>query len=80
MQIVLQGQEIHHTALRDDIATVQHFDKQRDIAFFDSLPVGEYLLEEGRFCIYFPNEPHRSQLATDEPAFVRKVVFKVRVN
>lgn len=80
VQIVLQGQEIHHTALRDDIAIVQHFDKQRDIAFFDSLPVGEYLLEEGRFCIYFPSEPHRSQLATDEPAFVRKVVFKVRVN
>lgn len=80
VQIVLQGQEIHHTALRDDIAAVKDFDEQRDIAFFDSLPVGEYLLEEGRFCIYFPCEPHRSQLATDEPAFVRKVVFKVRVN
>ena len=62
-----------HICLKD-------FDEQRDIAFFDSLPVGEYLLEAGRFCIYFPNEPHRSQLATDEPAFVKNVVFKVRLN
>ena len=80
VQIVLQGREIHHTALRDDVLAIKDFDEQRDIAFFDSLPVGEYLLEAGRFCIYFPNEPHRSQLATDEPAFVKKVVFKVRLN
>ena len=80
VQIVLQGREIHHTALRDDVLAVKNFDAERDIAFFDSLPIGEYLLEHGRFCIYFPNEPHRSQLATDEPASVRKVVFKVRLN
>lgn len=80
VQIVLQGQEIHHTALRDDVLAVKNFDKERDIAFFDSLPIGEYLLQQGRFCIYFPNEPHRSQLATDEPAAVKKVVFKVRLN
>lgn len=80
VQIVLQGQELHNTALRDDISCVQNFDEEKDIAFFDTMPIGEYLLEKGRFCIYFPNEPHRSQLAYDEPAFVKKVVFKIRLN
>ena len=80
VQIMLQGREIHHTALRDDVLTVKNFDAQKDIAFFDASPVGEYLLEEGRFCIYFPNEPHRSQLAIDESMPVRKVIFKVLGN
>ncbi|MBR1818662.1 MAG: YhcH/YjgK/YiaL family protein [Neisseriaceae bacterium] len=80
VQIVLQGQEIHHIAPRDDIACVQDFDEEKDIAFFDSLPIAEYVLEKGYFCIYFPNEPHRSQLAVDERDQVKKVVFKIRIN
>lgn len=80
VQIILQGQEIHHTALRSDIAVAKEFDEQRDIAFFNTLPVAEYYLQAGHFCIYFPEEPHRSQLATDEPAYVKKVVFKIHLN
>lgn len=77
VQIMLQGEELHHIARRDDITCVHHFDEEKDIAFFDTLPISEHLLEKGYFCIYFPNEPHRSQLATDEPAWVKKVVFKI---
>ncbi|MBR7002049.1 MAG: YhcH/YjgK/YiaL family protein [Neisseriaceae bacterium] len=78
VQIMLQGKEIHQISDRSNTSLSNDFDEKRDIGFFPADSTANFIADMNHFLIYLPNEPHRSQIAIDEPSAVKKVVFKIR--
>lgn len=57
---------------------IDPYNEENDITFFN----GEKsftLVEEGMFAIFFPTDVHLPGIKVDKPAYVKKVVVKVKV-
>ena len=80
IQLVLQGKEIIHYGLECclDEPAVQ---KKPDFYILDTPKLtNQVYLQAGDFATFYPGEPHQALCMIQEPAKVRKAVFKVPVS
>jgi len=78
VQFVAKGKELMGYAPLQNQTVIDPYNEQNDITFFN----GEKsftLVEEGMFAIFFPTDVHLPGIKVDEPAYVKKVVVKVKV-
>jgi len=80
VQVVVAGREWGECHDRTGLAVATPHDDDRDVEFYvhpDGAPA-RFLLEPGRFVLFWPGEAHMTQLAVDEPGeVVVKLVVKV---
>ncbi|MDW6094337.1 YhcH/YjgK/YiaL family protein [Vibrio rhizosphaerae] len=77
IQVVLSGEEIIHYDLTD-VSACQAEERRPDLFILAQPELRQHLhLREGDFVVFIPGEPHQALCAVNEPACVRKAVFKV---
>jgi YhcH/YjgK/YiaL family protein len=81
VQCLLAGRERLDVAERAALTLRDDYDESKDAAFYtgDIAPVSVELLP-GRAVVLWPNDAHRPGIAIDQPAEVRKLVVKIRVD
>ncbi len=79
VQYVVTGSERMGYAPLDEVTEAQAYDPETDAAFFTG---GGVMLQvpAGTFAVFMPQDAHMPCIADGDPARVRKVVVKVRVN
>lgn len=75
--IILHGQELLSTSWRELQIQAESFDTATDTGFFVAEPLSVLQAAQGRFAIFFPGEPHKSNIAIGEPSIVKKVLFQI---
>ena len=79
VQYVVSGSEQMGYAPINTLSEIETYDPGRDVAFYKGQ--GTMLhVPAGSFAVFFPQDGHMPCIADDEPAGVRKVVVKVRIN
>lgn len=81
IHVVLQGAEMLEVAPVGALDCASPYDPAADSALYDGSYQGErFSMAPGRWCLVMPEDAHMPGAApADEPAFVKKAVFKVRV-
>ena len=84
IQYLIRGRErigirvLHPPTPALDMQIETAYDADKDVAFYTG--AGDVLtLDAGHFAVFFPHDIHMPSLALDQPAEVKKVVVKVRI-
>ncbi|MFI3266716.1 MAG: YhcH/YjgK/YiaL family protein [Rikenellaceae bacterium] len=80
VQCVVSGAEIHGSTWLENATEVKPYNTEKDIAQYGADNVPYYIISEGMFTIFFPEQPHYTNIGYGERTDVRKVVFKVKYN
>lgn len=79
VQYMISGAEmIGHAILQDQIPS-QVYEDTTDFMLFSEVPSFFSILETGMFMIFYPTDLHMPCIKINEPATVKKVVIKVKV-
>lgn len=79
IQYIVKGQErIGHDFLLEQQPS-KAYDTEKDFMLFAETPAFFSLLKEGMFGIFFPTDLHMPNIQVSEPAYVKKVVIKIKV-
>lgn len=77
IQICLQGEETMGWRSREDCHSPQApFDQEKDIVFYNDVPLNYVKIPANHFAIFFPNDAHAPLIGE---GMIKKVVFKVLV-
>ncbi len=79
IQYVIKGEEYIEVLPLDMFKEEQHYDKDKDIIFFEENPNGTKLYaDNGHFFVFFPDEAHKPGLKINtNNEEVKKVVIKI---
>lgn len=79
IQYLIDGAETICCLPVDKVEEKVPYNKEKDIAFFDSKerPV-ELKIGNGFFAIFYPQDGHKPQLCVDKPMMVKKIVLKIK--
>jgi len=77
VQIMLEGEELMSVTWREAVKDATPYDEAKDIHFCDGDPLLVMHAAVGRFCVFFPGEPHKPGVPVVNPMACRKVVFKL---
>ena len=79
IQLPLSGEEVIGVG-RFDSATPGEFDEEKDIGFYDGVPVEPLALRPGQFAILYPGICAHAPCCSEDAAgmTIRKIVIKVR--
>ena len=80
VQFIAEGEELLGYYPLDNLKIATPYDQTKDVAFYN-LPkkISTITLEEGMFCILFPNDAHLPSRQINDPSNVFKVVVKVKI-
>lgn len=78
VQFVAKGSELMGYAPLENQKVIDEYIEQNDITFFSG-DKSFMQVNEGMFAIFFPTDVHLPGIKVDEPAYVKKVVVKVKV-
>ena len=59
---------------------VKQYVAKDDFVPMDGDPNASVVLHDGDFLICYPNDGHRTAVAVNEPAVIKKAIFKVRID
>lgn len=76
IQLLLHGREAYQVAFLDEMQEMEARPEQ-DVWFYTG-PCRQMELDPGQFLVVFPDDVHAPGLAPEEPAPIRKAVFKIR--
>ncbi len=77
IQLVLAGiDEMGWKPLSDCHQPIADYNSERDIQFFDDVPVSWIAVPAGAFCIFFPEDAHAPLVSSSR---IRKLIFKIAV-
>ncbi len=80
VQCIVTGEEMHGAAkLGRGVECIPYKEKD-DIMFYTVYDVPFYIIREGYFTIFFPDDMHTTNYGFGELTNIRKVLFKVRVD
>lgn len=82
IQYIVKGEEKIGVEGVENFSPITQYDKEKDIVFlspYRDIKAQFILLKEKEFMILFPEDAHKPSIAIDSPAYVKKVVVKVRV-
>lgn len=75
IHILVKGKEIQGFSHRDLSYQVKEY--KNGIANIKGEPVGALQVNQGRFTIFFPNEPFKCGLSVGEDEEVKKIIFRL---
>lgn len=78
VQYVVSGREIHGSVKVDQGTVLIPYSEAKDVAQYSATNVPYYIVSDGMFTIFFPDDIHFTNIGYGERTKVRKVVFKVR--
>lgn len=82
IQFLLKGKEKILSIPREKIDNEisQQYDETRDIMFFNTINTENqsFIIGDGYFVIFFPEDAHQPQLAYKNPELVKKIVVKCK--
>lgn len=78
IQMVFEGQECYGLAFRNSFFGPTMTDPEKDISFYSGT-YAKCVLNPDEFLIVFPDDVHAPGICCDEPAEIRKGVFKVKL-
>ncbi|MCB9230121.1 MAG: YhcH/YjgK/YiaL family protein [Bacteroidia bacterium] len=79
VQYMYRGQEMVGFAAHKDQKVKQEYDSKADYALYEG-EFPTFLLEEGMFAIFLPDDLHQPGIMVDAPQGVKKVVLKVKLD
>jgi YhcH/YjgK/YiaL family protein len=79
IQYMISGQELVGHALLNGQKPSKAYETDTDFMLFGSAPSFFSLMAQGTFMIFFPTDLHMPCIKAGEPANVKKVVVKVRI-
>ena len=77
VHILVEGKEEVAWESLENLAKDTPFVPEKDIEFLTGKVDHVFALKPGMFCVFFPDEPHVTQMHTEEPGSYRKIVFKL---
>lgn len=79
LHYIVNGEEIISTANTSSLIQTTSYELEKDIAFYDGISDGKYLLKPGSFMVCWPNDAHKVGMMNNKPSEVQKIVFKIKV-
>ena len=79
VQYMIGGAELVGHAMMKGQPIAKEYDAENDFMLYADAPSFYTKMETGTFMIFFPTDPHMPCIKTGEPAWVKKVVVKVKV-
>lgn len=79
LHFIISGTEKIATSDIRSLTSVIPYDPEKDIEFLEGKADGYYELKPGQFMVCFPNDAHKVAIMADEPATVKKIVFKIKM-
>jgi len=82
IHLIIEGVERVLVDDPDMLVRAADYDEDKDKEFFrsDGIPCHRLLLRAGEFAVLYPGEAHLCCLADDEPAVLKKRVYKIPVS
>ena len=81
LQYLIEGRETIYWAPAEELAVECEYEEERDIGFLSGEARASFLLSEGCFAVFFPQDAHKPNcIAADVPERVRKLVCKIPVS
>ncbi len=77
IQCMIKGEEKIGLSDTEDCATVEEYNRQRDVEFLKSDNVNYMTLKEGEFMIFFPHDAHMPCLSNTKDMAIEKIVAKI---
>lgn len=77
VHILVEGSEEVAWDVLEKLSEDTPFNQEKDIAFYRGTAKHVTCLKPGMFCVFFPGEPHITQMYTEQAGSYRKVVFKL---
>lgn len=79
--------DVHYAikgAERMDISLIERmnpgiYDPEKDLIIHTGEAAGNIILGEGDFLICYPQDVHRTAVKVNEPALIRKAIFKIKI-
>ena len=79
VQYMIKGAEVVGHALLKDQAVSKEYNAEHDFTLYADAPSFFTKMEAGTFMIFLPTDLHVPCLKVNEPAWVKKIVVKVRI-
>ncbi len=79
VHFIISGVERIATADIGSLTPANPYAPEKDIEFLTGSADGCYELKPGRFMVCYPGDAHKVAMMKDEPAEVRKIVFKIKM-
>lgn len=78
-QVIIEGSEWIEIARPESVGEPIERDAGGDVSFYSGAvgPGARIPMQEGCFAVFFPEDVHRCGAAIEEPARIRKYVFKI---
>lgn len=77
LHYILEGVEGIATAAPSALTETSAYVEAKDIMFFEGPEDGRYYLKPGQFMVCFPEDAHKVAMMKDNPAPIKKIVFKI---
>lgn len=80
IQYMLQGEEKMEFADTSKLEVDEAYDPEKDVVFLkDPKTADSFVVSEGDYRIFYPEDAHKPGLCIDKPSKVKKIVAKVRL-
>lgn len=81
IQYVIKGSEIMTYAPTHEMKVKVPYDSDKDVVFFENTAPGlQMAVKEGQFIIFNPWDAHKPKAANGAPAYIKKVIVKIKEN
>ncbi|MDD4010599.1 MAG: YhcH/YjgK/YiaL family protein [Sphaerochaetaceae bacterium] len=75
--VVLQGSELLSTAFSELRSLSDNYDEKKDVSYFKASPSSVFHGTPSAFCLFFPGEPHKAGIKSDDEK-VKRAVFRIK--
>ena len=81
IQYMISGSETMTYARIDELAEKVPYNEEKDVVFYDNENPGlKVIVKAGEYMIFNPWDGHKPKAAAGEPAFIKKVIVKIKEN
>ena len=81
IQYMISGSETMTYARIDELAEKVPYNEEKDVVFYDNENPGlKVVVKTGEYMIFNPWDGHKPKAAAGEPAFIKKVIVKIKEN
>lgn len=80
IQYIIEGIEQISVAPLEGMEIKVAYDEKKDIGFYDTAEgTATFVLTRGGYAVLYPKDAHKPGVCVDKPAYVRKIVGKVKI-
>ncbi len=81
IQYMISGSETMTYARIDELTEKVPYNEEKDVVFYDNENPGlKVVVKAGEYMIFNPWDGHKPKAAAGEPAFIKKVIVKIKEN